>query len=270
MQTARVSASTGGASQARIQLDAATARCDEVSMPSVRIAFLLLTVIGLAGAACQGDPRERGAPAQAAAGIVSDRATDATGAVEKTAPTTAEALSVPAKDDPMSDQKSSVKTTDNTEVAILAGGCFWGMEDLLRGIDGVIDTEVGYCGGQNENATYENHPGHAEAVRVVFDPAKIPFKTLLVDWFFRIHDPTTLNRQGNDRGSSYRSTIFYVDAEQKRIAEEAIREVEASGKWDAPVVTTVEPVKNWSVAEPYHQDYLEKNPGGYTCHWLRP
>jgi peptide-methionine (S)-S-oxide reductase len=156
------------------------------------------------------------------------------------------------------------------ETAIIAGGCFWGMEDLLREIDGVIDTEVGYCGGENEDATYKNHPGHAEAVKVVFDPGKITFKELLVDWFFRMHNPTTLNRQGNDRGSSYRSTIFYFNDEQKKIAEEAIKEIDASGKWDDPVVTTVEPVKNWNDAEEYHQDYLEKNPNGYTCHWLRP
>lgn len=167
---------------------------------------------------------------------------------------------------PMSEKHSEV----TTETAIIAGGCFWGMEDLLREIDGVIDTEVGYCGGENENATYKNHPGHAEAVKVVFDPAKITFKKLLIDWFFRMHNPTTLNRQGNDVGTSYRSTIFYYNEAQKKTAEEAIREVDASGKWDAPIVTTIEPVKNWSDAEEYHQDYLEKNPNGYTCHWLRP
>jgi len=157
-----------------------------------------------------------------------------------------------------------------TETAILAGGCFWGMEELLRDIDGVLETEVGYCGGENADATYRNHPGHAEAVRIVFDPSRIGFKRLLTDWFFRMHNPTTANRQGNDVGSSYRSTIFFFDAEQERIAREAIAEVNASGKWGAPVVTTVEPVKNWSVGEEFHQDYLEKNPGGYTCHFLRP
>ena len=160
--------------------------------------------------------------------------------------------------------------TDKTEIAILAGGCFWGMEDLLRKIDGVLDTEVGYCGGENENATYRNHPGHAEAVRIEFDPARISLKTLLTDWFFRMHDPTTRDRQGNDLGSSYRSTIFTFDAEQETVAREAIAEVDASGKWSAPIVTTIEPVKNWSVAEDYHQDYLEKDPNGYTCHFLRP
>lgn len=160
--------------------------------------------------------------------------------------------------------------TSGKEEAILAGGCFWGMEDILRKIDGVLETEVGYCGGENAGATYRNHPGHAEAVRVVFDPSKISFKKLLTDWFFRMHDPTTLNRQGNDIGSSYRSTIFFADESQKSVAMEAIREVGASGRWNDPIVTTVEPIKNWSVAERVHQDYLLKNPGGYTCHWLRP
>ena len=162
------------------------------------------------------------------------------------------------------------KMTNQTETAILAGGCFWGMEDLLRKIDGVVDTEVGYCGGENENATYRNHPGHAEAVRIVYDPTKITFEELLTDWFFRMHDPTTKDRQGNDRGSSYRSTIFTFDEEQARIAREAIAEVNASSKWSDPIVTTIEPVKNWSTGEEFHQDYLEKNPGGYTCHYLRP
>jgi peptide methionine sulfoxide reductase msrA/msrB len=169
---------------------------------------------------------------------------------------------------PMADKPGTDEV--KTETAVIAGGCFWGMEELLREIDGVIETEVGYCGGENENATYKNHPGHAEAVQIVFDPGRITFKKLLIDWFFRMHNPTTVNRQGNDRGTSYRSTIFYFDEEQKKAAQEAIREVERSGKWKDPVVTTVEPVKNWSTAEEYHQDYLRKNPNGYTCHWLRP
>lgn len=156
------------------------------------------------------------------------------------------------------------------ESAILAGGCFWGMEDILRKVEGVIDTEVGYCGGENANATYENHPGHAEALRVVFDPSKISFEKLLTEWFFRIHDPTTLNRQGNDIGSSYRSAIFYRNDEQKKAAHAAIAEVQKSGRWSRPIVTTVEPVKNWSDAEAAHQDYLKRNPNGYTCHWVRP
>ena len=134
----------------------------------------------------------------------------------------------------------------------------------------MIDTEVGYCGGENDDATYKNQPGHAEAVMITFDPSKITFKKLLTDWYFRMHNPTTLNRQGNDRGSSYRSAIFYYNDEQKKIAEEAIKEVSESGKWEDKIVTTIEPVKNWCSAEDYHQDYLQKHPNGYTCHWLRP
>jgi peptide methionine sulfoxide reductase msrA/msrB len=159
------------------------------------------------------------------------------------------------------------------ETAILAGGCFWGMQDLLRNIDGVLETRVGYCGGNLPKATYEDvsrgETGHAESVEIVFDPARISFKTLLTNWFFRMHDPTTLNRQGNDLGSSYRSTIFYFNDRQKKEAGEAIKEVEAARRWPAPIVTTIEPVRNWSVAEGYHQDYLKKKPGGYTCHFLR-
>ena len=158
---------------------------------------------------------------------------------------------------------------ESTETAIIAGGCFWGMEELLRGIEGVLDTDVGYCGGENKNATYENHPGHAEAVQIVFDPTKISFENLLVNWFFRMHDPTTLSRQGNDRGSSYRSTIFTFNEEQEQVAERAIRRIDEAKRWPGPIVTTVEPVRNWTPAEGYHQYYLEKNPGGYTCHWLR-
>ncbi len=165
--------------------------------------------------------------------------------------------------------EETTMTHRSMESAILAGGCFWGMEDLIRKIDGVIETEVGYCGGENADATYRNHPGHAEAVRVVFDPEKISFEHLLVNWFFRMHDPTTRDRQGNDVGASYRSTIFYVDEDQKQIAEEAIRSVEAARRWPRPIVTTVEPVRNWSRAEPEHQDYLVRSPGGYTCHFLR-
>jgi peptide methionine sulfoxide reductase msrA/msrB len=167
-------------------------------------------------------------------------------------------------------RKEDASQATKTETAIIAGGCFWGMEDLLRKIDGVIKTEVGYCGGMNKDATYQNHPGHAEAVRVEFDPQKISFRRLLTDWFFRIHDPTTLNRQGNDRGGSYRSTIFYASEEQRQTALAAIKEAQASGRWKDPIVTTVEPIKNWSTAEDYHQNYLLKHPGGYTCHWLRP
>jgi len=159
------------------------------------------------------------------------------------------------------------------ETAILAGGCFWGMQEILRGIEGVVTTRVGYCGGDLVRASYEKvrdgNTGHAEAVKIVFDPKKISFNGLLTDWFFRMHDPTSFHRQGNDRGSNYRSTIFYFNEEQRTAAVEAIEEVKAAGRWKGPVVTTVEQVRNWSDAEEYHQDYLQKNPGGYTCHWLR-
>lgn len=160
-----------------------------------------------------------------------------------------------------------------TETAILAGGCFWGMQEILREVEGVISTRVGYCGGNLPNATYEavkrGDTGHAEAIKIVFDPLRLSFQSLLEDWFFRLHDPTTLNRQGNDIGDSYRSTIFYLNDTQKAIAQAAIESAGDGGRWKRPIVTTIEPVKNWSDAEEYHQDYLRKNPGGYTCHWLR-
>ena len=154
------------------------------------------------------------------------------------------------------------------QTACLAGGCFWGMEDLVRRIPGVLDTEVGYSGGDVPNATYEHHDGHAEALKVVFDPDALTYRHLLFE-FFRMHNPTTRNRQGNDIGTSYRSAIFYVDEEQKRIAEEVIRAVDASGEWGAKVVTEVVPFKEFWVAEDYHQDYLVKHPHGYTCHYIR-
>jgi len=160
------------------------------------------------------------------------------------------------------------RTTMEKQVATLAGGCFWGMQDLLRRQPGVTATEVGYTGGSVANATYQNHEGHAEAVRVEFDPAETDFATLL-RFFFRMHDPTTLNRQGNDIGSSYRSAIFYHDEEQKRIAEQVRNEVNASGKWKRQLVTEITPAGPWWRAEEYHQDYLVKYPGGYTCHWVR-
>lgn len=156
-----------------------------------------------------------------------------------------------------------------TERAVLAGGCFWGMQDLLRRLDGVISTRVGYTGGKIPNATYRNHEGHAEAVEVIFDPARLSYRDLL-EYFFQIHDPTTLNRQGNDIGPSYRSAIFYTSEEQKRIAEELIAEIDASGLWPGKVVTEVVPASDFWEAEPEHQDYLLKNPGGYTCHYPRP
>jgi len=157
----------------------------------------------------------------------------------------------------------------NVEKAILAGGCFWGMQDLIRKLPGVVSTRVGYTGGEVENATYRNHEGHAEAIEITFDPEQISYRDLL-EFFFQIHDPTTLNRQGNDMGTSYRSAIFYVDDEQRRVAEETIADVEASGRWPGKVVTEVTPVGAFWEAEPEHQDYLERYPNGYTCHFVRP
>jgi peptide-methionine (S)-S-oxide reductase len=159
--------------------------------------------------------------------------------------------------------------TSSTERAVLAGGCFWGMQDLIRKMPGVLSTRVGYSGGDVPNATYRNHGTHAEAIEIVFDPNVISYRTLL-EFFFQIHDPTTPNRQGNDRGSSYRSGIYYVSAEQKRIAEDTIADVEASGLWPGNVVTEVAPAGPFWEAEPEHQDYLEKYPQGYTCHFVRP
>jgi peptide-methionine (S)-S-oxide reductase len=148
---------------------------------------------------------------------------------------------------------------------ILAGGCFWGMEELIRKQPGVVNTEVGYTGGTNENPAYENHPGHAEAVEIEYDQTKTSYRKLL-DFFFQIHNPTTLNQQGNDRGTSYRSAIFYNNEEEKKEAEDFINIVNNSKRWKDPVVTTLEPFKKFYKAEEYHQDYLQKNPGGYTCH----
>lgn len=149
--------------------------------------------------------------------------------------------------------------------AYLAGGCFWGLEDLFRDLRGVIATEAGYTGGANENPTYENHPGHAEALEIEYDPEKISYKQIL-DFFFQIHNPTTINRQGNDIGTSYRSAIFYANHDEQQIAEEMIAIVNESERWPEPVVTTLEPFSRFWPAEDHHQDYLEKNPGGYTCH----
>ena len=158
--------------------------------------------------------------------------------------------------------------TDSTETAILAGGCFWGVEDLLRKRDGVISTRVGYTGGENANPTYPNHPGHAEAVEIVFDPERISYRDLL-EFFFQIHDPTTKDRQGNDIGSSYRSEIFYTTDEQRRVAEDTIADVDASGIWPGKVVTEVSEAGPFWEAEPEHQDYLQRYPDGYTCHFVR-
>ncbi|NJN48323.1 MAG: peptide-methionine (S)-S-oxide reductase MsrA [Candidatus Competibacteraceae bacterium] len=156
-----------------------------------------------------------------------------------------------------------------TERAVLAGGCFWGMQDLIRNRPGVISTRVGYTGGDVQNATYRNHGTHAEGIEIIFDSEKISYRELL-EFFFQIHDPTTMNRQGNDRGTSYRSGIYFVDDEQKRIAEETIADVNASGLWPGKVVTEVAPVGDFWEAEPEHQDYLEHYPNGYTCHFPRP
>jgi peptide-methionine (S)-S-oxide reductase len=157
----------------------------------------------------------------------------------------------------------------STERAVLAGGCFWGMQDLLRRYPGVISTRVGYSGGDVPNATYRNHGTHAEAIEIVFDPKQIGFRKIL-EFFFQIHDPTTKNRQGNDIGTSYRSAIFYTNEEQKAVAEDTIADVNASGLWPGKVVTEVAPVGPFWDAEPEHQDYLERYPGGYTCHFVRP
>jgi peptide-methionine (S)-S-oxide reductase len=158
---------------------------------------------------------------------------------------------------------------DKQERAVLAGGCFWGMQDLFRRRPGVRSTRVGYTGGEVPNATYRNHGSHAEAIEVSFDPAVTSYRELL-EFFFQIHDPTTPNRQGNDRGPSYRSAIFYLDQEQRRVAEATIAEVEASGRWPGTVVTEVVPAGRFWEAEPEHQDYLERYPNGYTCHFPRP
>jgi len=159
--------------------------------------------------------------------------------------------------------------TISTERAVLAGGCFWGMQDLLRRYPGVISTRVGYTGGQLPNATYGNHGNHAEAIEIIFDPEVISYRQLL-EFFFQIHDPSTLNRQGNDRGASYRSAIFYVSDDQKQKAEDTIADVDASGLWPGKVVTEIAPVGPFWEAEPEHQDYLERYPNGYTCHFVRP
>ncbi|ORE92720.1 peptide-methionine (S)-S-oxide reductase MsrA [Aurantimonas sp. 22II-16-19i] len=159
--------------------------------------------------------------------------------------------------------------TDKTERAILAGGCFWGMQQLIRRMPGVVATRVGYSGGDVENATYRDHGTHAEAIEIVYDPETISFRDLL-EFFFQIHDPSTPNRQGNDRGLSYRSAIFYTSDEQKRIAEETIADVDASGIWPGKVVTEVAEAGAFWEAEPEHQDYLERIPNGYTCHFVRP
>ncbi len=157
---------------------------------------------------------------------------------------------------------------ENLKKAYIAGGCFWGMEDLFRVRPGIIDTEVGYIGGENEHPTYGNHPGHAEGIELTYDAEKISFREIL-DYFYRIHDPSTVNRQGNDRGSSYRSAIFFQDEEEKNTAEEVIDIVNKSDRWRGKVVSTLEPYSTFWPAEPEHQDYLKRIPHGYTCHFER-
>ncbi|MGP8058070.1 MAG: peptide-methionine (S)-S-oxide reductase MsrA [Acidimicrobiales bacterium] len=159
--------------------------------------------------------------------------------------------------------------SENLEKAILAGGCFWGMQDLIRHQPGVISTRVGYSGGDVPNATYRNHGNHAEAVEIIFDPTLTSYRDIL-EFFFQIHDPTTRDRQGNDRGPSYRSAIFYTSDEQKRVALDTIADVDASGLWPGKVVTEVSPAGPFWEAEPEHQDYLQNYPNGYTCHFVRP
>ena len=159
--------------------------------------------------------------------------------------------------------------TIETETAVLAGGCFWGMQDLIRKRPGVVSTRVGYTGGNVENATYRHHEGHAEAIEIIFDPTVISYRDILA-FFFQIHDPTTMDRQGNDVGTSYRSAIFYVNDDQRQIAEDVIADVDASGLWPGKVVSEVNPAGPFWEAEPEHQDYLEHYPNGYTCHFPRP
>jgi peptide-methionine (S)-S-oxide reductase len=163
------------------------------------------------------------------------------------------------------DKKIKMSTSKKVYIA---GGCFWGMEELFRVRPGILDTEVGYIGGENKNPTYRNHPGHAEGIELTFDTRQTSFKEIL-DYFFRIHNPTTLERQGNDIGASYRSAIFFKDEDEKKTAEEVIKIVNKSGKWEANAATTLEPYSTFWVAEPEHQDYLVRNPNGYTCHFER-
>jgi peptide-methionine (S)-S-oxide reductase len=159
--------------------------------------------------------------------------------------------------------------TTTTETAILAGGCFWGMQDLIRRMPGVLSTRVGYTGGDVRNATYRNHGTHAEAIEVVFDPAKLGYRQIL-EFFFQIHDPSTKNRQGNDQGTSYRSGIYYTSEAQRKVAEDTIADVDASGLWPGKVASELAPASDFWEAEPEHQDYLERTPNGYTCHYVRP
>ena len=169
--------------------------------------------------------------------------------------------------------RSRVANQKQTDVAVFAAGCFWGVENILRDVPGIIDTEVGYTGSWLENPTYadthHSKSGHAEAIRVTFDPAVLSYEDLLENWFFKLHDPTTLNRQGYDAGTQYRSTIFPQTPEQKVTAEQVRTRVDASGKWKRPITTTIEPASTWYSAEDYHQDYLRKHPSAYSCQYMR-
>ena len=174
---------------------------------------------------------------------------------------------------PIQTTEPQARTAQQTEIAVLAGGCFWGVEEILRSVDGVLDTDVGYTGGWLENPkyhdTHDSKSGHAESVRITFDPSVLSYETLLEKWFFKLHDPTTKNRQGNDVGTQYRSAIFYTSPEQREIAERVIARVDASGAWKKPITTEVAPASTWYSAEVEHQDYLQRNPNGYTCHYMR-
>ncbi|MDQ1128389.1 peptide-methionine (S)-S-oxide reductase MsrA [Microbacterium sp. SORGH_AS_0888] len=168
----------------------------------------------------------------------------------------------------MTNDTGDITTRPGAETAVLAGGCFWGMQELIRAQPGVLSTRVGYTGGQNAHATYRNHPGHAEAVEIVFDPTRTTYRDILA-FFFQIHDPSTRDRQGNDIGTSYRSAIFPLSPEQERVARETIADVDASGLWPGPAVTQIEAAGPFWEAEPEHQDYLQRIPNGYTCHFPR-
>jgi peptide-methionine (S)-S-oxide reductase len=169
----------------------------------------------------------------------------------------------------LSPTEGGTEVSNEPETTILAGGCFWGMQDLVRRLPGVVATRVGYTGGDVPEPTYRNHAGHAEALEVTFDPEHLPFRDLL-EFFFQVHDPTTLNRQGNDIGTSYRSAIFFTTDEQREIAVDTIADVDASGLWPGEVVTEVTAASTFWEAEPEHQDFLERYPDGYTCHFVRP
>lgn len=229
-------------------------------MQSFLIKRRLLLALGAAGmssclVACN-EKRSSRSPTQAASSPKSQGATES----QPTAAASSEAAESPP-------------TPEQTAVAVLAGGCFWGMQDILREVPGVLETEVGYAGGRTQSPRYREvktgKTGHAESVRVVFDPQRITYAELLENWFFRMHDPTTENRQGNDVGSQYRSAIFYADEGQRRVAEAVKKKMGEGDRFSDPIVTEIAPLKGFTPAEEVHQDYLEKNPGGYTCHYLR-